>query len=84
MKQQFGRIVGILEAVEVKPVFAETVEEYEKELKEAARQEGKKEGAEEAAKAMAQRLLERGMSRDEVCEITGLSAEDVEAQKSDK
>jgi predicted transposase/invertase (TIGR01784 family) len=71
-----GALRRITEAVEVKPVFAETVEEYEKELKEAARKE--------ALEQTATRLLKRGMPRDEVCEITGLSAEDVEALERDK
>jgi predicted transposase/invertase (TIGR01784 family) len=46
-----------------------------------ARREGEAKGAKENASETAKRLLKKGMSFADICEVTGLTAEEVEALK---
>ena len=48
-----------------------------KEGKEEGRKEGRKEGEMESKKQIAKKLISRGISDDEICDITGLTKEEI-------
>ena len=79
--QDLSNDPGFERIVESREKFLRDQAQREKDSKRSGEEQGKKIGEEQKAKAIAKKMLEKGMTIDEIMELTELTKQDIEKLK---
>ena len=79
--QDLSNDPGFERIVESREKFLRDQAQREKDSKRSGEEQGKKIGEEQKAKAIAKKMLEKGMTIDEIMELTELTKQDIENLK---